>query len=106
MQVSDHLRKSTYGYTHWCPGCGCCHHIAVDEPNAQGASWYFDRNLNKPTFSPSVYFRYLDQQGMPIGICHYHLIAGQLSFHDDCTHGYVGQIIELPVLPPGLRDKE
>jgi hypothetical protein len=43
---------------------------------------------------------------MPIGICHYHLIAGQLSFHDDCTHGYVGQIIELPVLPPGLRDKE
>jgi hypothetical protein len=106
MQVSEQLRKSTAGYTHWCPGCGCAHHIAVDQPNPNGAVWWFDRNLNKPSFSPSVFFQYHDQQGRPIGTCHYNLVAGLLAYQSDCTHSYAGQAIELPALPPGMRDKE
>ena len=42
-----------FGY--WCPGCNSGHEIAVTKKNASNASWTFNGNFQRPTFSPSLH---------------------------------------------------
>lgn len=111
-QASTKLRRAQQGYAHYCPGCFELHVI----PD----SWSFDKNLEVPTFSPSVritgkqtvvvngewtgeWVRGPDGKALDM-CCHYILTAGVLNFCDDCTHDLKGKSIPLPDLPEWARD--
>ena len=98
-QVSSVLRRSTTGYSHWCPGCREMHHIHTDAPNSNGAQWSFDGNAESPTFTPSVNISSHDEEDGTTERCHYNLTAGVLNFCGDSTHSLAGQPVPLPPLP-------
>ena len=107
-QLSPYLRSVHGGHGHWCPGCGEMHVIPM--------GWYFDGNLERPTFEPSVRITgkqrviidgrwtgewVRDANGAPVDLCcHYILADGQLQFCADSTHRFSGRMIPLPPLPP------
>jgi hypothetical protein len=95
------------GYGHWCPGCNSGHEINVDRPNASGAKWTFDGNMDCPTFSPSINLQ-INPPGNPhyqpdvkSARCHYFIRAGRIQFLPDCTHALAGQTVDLPDIPEG-----
>ena len=111
-QVSAKLRRVAGGYAHWCPACEQVHVIGDD--------WTFDRDLERPTFNPSVKVTgkkivvvdgvwlggwVRDANGNPVDdCCHYFLHAGELKFQADSLHGLAGKTVPLPDLPAHLRD--
>lgn len=82
-------------YWHYCPGCKSLHQI-VARPAKQenGASWEFNQNLEKPTFSPSVNCSWGTKAR-----CHYFLTEGILKFCTDSTHEFAGKEVPLPDIP-------
>src|SRR5579864_5206732 len=112
-QVSNVLRRLESGYAHWCPGC--------EEMHKLPDGWFFDGNLEKPTFKPSfkhegvrsIYVNGVwtgewvkDTNGKAIPfVCHYILTAGVLNFCADCSHTLRMTSVPLPALPDGLRDR-
>ncbi len=41
-------------YKHMCPACGYLHYIPVHYPFSNGNQWFFNGNLEKPTFDPII----------------------------------------------------
>ena len=105
--VSAKLRRAGRGYSHWCPGCEEMHLIAVFDPFRNGAVWTFDGNVDRPTFRPSVNISLHWSDADPDMVderCHYFITNGQIQFCPDSTHKLSGQTVELPDLPPHVRD--
>jgi len=77
-------------YFFWCPGC--------DENHAPTASWTFNGDYEKPTFSPSILVRAPDPDnpGKYVRVCHSFVKDGQIQFLSDCTHKLAGQTVDLP----------
>lgn len=107
--------------SHWCPGCGEMHGVTVTRDPKAGKGWFFNGNIEKPTFKPSVKITGIqtvvdskgewtgewkrDAKGKPLPYCcHYILTDGILNFQPDCTHGLKGQKVPLPALPEWMRD--
>jgi hypothetical protein len=94
-----------YGY--FCPGCGYGHEIAVTKKNASGASWSFDGNFQRPTFSPSLNMRVntpdMKEYQPDVGstVCHCFIREGKIQFLGDCTHALRGQTVDMPDVPAG-----
>lgn len=95
-------------YGHWCPGCNFGHEISVSKKNSSGASWTFDGNAQRPTFSPSINMRINTpdmgqyyQPDIASTICHYFIRDGKIQFLGDCTHALKGQTVDLPDIPDG-----
>ena len=94
------------GFGHWCPGCNSGHEIDTEAPNASGAMWKFDGNMERPTFSPSINMKIntpdMGKHYQPdIGstVCHYFITSGRIIFCGDCTHALKGQTVDLPDIP-------
>jgi hypothetical protein len=115
-QLSRKLRSvEGGGIAFWCPGCGETHVISVD---GSRGNWGWDRNVEAPTFSPSIKVTYRHPKGhsnenpAPEGyageyvedVCHSFIRAGRIKFLSDCTHGLRGRTVDLPDLPVGLAD--
>lgn len=117
-QLSAKLRSvQDGGVTFWCPGCQAPHHVTK--------GWAFDGNVDRPTFSPSVlvrsghfipghtgpcwcsYNREHPNNPAPFvcTVCHSFVVDGRIQFLGDCTHALVGQTVEVPELPPHMRDE-
>ncbi|MEY5098719.1 MAG: hypothetical protein RJA36_1438 [Pseudomonadota bacterium] len=96
--LSPKLIVRDYGtmklHYHWCPGCEVMHSIAVEQPFRNGARWTFDRNAEKPTFSPSINVG----PGTKLQ-CHYFIRAGRIEFCGDSHHALAGQTVDLPDIP-------
>lgn len=125
-QVGKKLRSygtsgTSRGFAHWCPACGEAHIFITEQRQAGGPQWTFDGNFDAPTFGPSMKITgkqtvqddkgewtgewVRDESGATLDLCcHYYLRAGMLDYLNDCTHALKGQKIELPELPPHLRD--
>lgn len=119
MQVSSILRKTTEGYTFFCPGCREIHHVWTH--GTRGANWTFNENVEKPTFSPSILVTGKETEKdennnwtggwvrNPDGtakdqVCHSFVTDGRIQFLPDCTHPLAGQIVDIPTLPQHLED--
>jgi hypothetical protein len=101
-----------------CPGCKSTHEITV---RSDGSGWGFNRDVNSPTFTPSVLVRsghyapHAKQDGtcwctynaeqiakgekpapFSCGVCHSFVRDGKIEFLSDCTHELAGQTVELP----------
>lgn len=118
-QVSRALRRTTEGYSHWCPGCREMHHIWTDRETHP--VWTFNGDANSATFTPSVLITgkqiEQDAEGRWTGnwvmgpdgkaldhVCHYFVTNGQLLFLGDCTHPLKGQTVPIPDLPTWAAD--
>jgi hypothetical protein len=85
----EHLEE----YAFECPGCGCCHRVRVQGPEPV---WWWNRSLERPTFTPSLRVRWGDVKGNQT--CHSFITDGRIMFLNDCTHVLAGQTMDLPDL--------
>lgn len=104
---------------YWCAGCGCTHQIAVGEGG--GPRWGWNGDAEKPTFTPSVLWRYghfatpevspadcyicnhADDDDRKCMQCHTFIADGRVQYLSDCTHPLAGQTVDLPELPDYLQ---
>lgn len=96
-----------------CPGCAeertlengviyrptGLHVLPVNSPQTK-PSWDWDRNIEKPTLSPSI----LTGKGTE-NICHSFLRKGVFQFLNDSTHSLAGQFVEMPDLPDWITNE-
>lgn len=119
------------GLAFWCPGCNESHVLWIkDQPfAASGPSWTWNRDTEKPVFSPSVlvtsghycihwmvgqscwctYNREQKEKGKEPAPwvcvrCHSFVGCngaepGQIVFLPDSTHRFAGQVLTLPEFP-------
>jgi len=97
----------------WCRSPGCETHHSFRTKLAKGEKgplWTFNGDMEKPTFSPSLLYRFTrdrDNKPNPDGtypnpvdvVCHLFLTNGQINYLGDCSHGLKGQVVPLPDLP-------
>jgi hypothetical protein len=92
-------RTSTDALAFHCPGCKCGHEVYV-RPSANpntGASWDWNGDMTKPTFTPSLLVRSnFTDPSRSDKICHSFVTDGQIRYLSDCTHALAGQTIDLP----------
>lgn len=88
-------QETTIGYAFFCPGCKQYHLIHVKPyKNPMGASWEFNGDVEKPTFSPSI-LRQTELIRRKF-ICHLYIRDGKIQYLGDCSHELKGQTVELP----------
>jgi hypothetical protein len=85
----------------WCPGCRRPHRIRVSlHCDPDGPCWGFDGDVDRPTFTPSVF---VNQPGPHFNpgapSCHSFVTRGRVLFLQDCTHHLAGQTVDLPDFP-------
>jgi hypothetical protein len=82
----------------FCPGCRCGHSIHAKPAKSpyNGATWDFNGDYDRPTFSPSVLVT-RDWGHKPL-VCHSFVRDGKIQFLSDSQHALAGQTVELPDL--------
>jgi hypothetical protein len=85
----------------WCPGCFRAHQITVSREAApDGPCWGFDGNVERPTFTPSIFVNRPGPSFNPgAPSCHSFVTNGRILFLQDCTHQSAGQTVDLPDWP-------
>lgn len=80
-----------------CPGCGNSHAPYIRPHKApNGASWEFNGDLDRPTFTPSILTKVTNPYSGKTMICHSFVTDGRIRYLSDCTHKLAGQEVELP----------
>ncbi len=120
--LGKYLRKTSQGLAFWCTGCGYAHHIGVDGIGLpSGPKWTWNKDVEKPTFSPSVLVRGIrpdmDEATLALyqsrtpnfendlndprfrSVCHTFVIDGVIDYLGDCTHALAGQKVPLSEFP-------
>lgn len=92
--ITTNHKDGSKSYSFTCPGCRRHHAIRVG--NAEGPSWTFDGNLDKPTFSPSILNRVLLTGGGHRDRCHFFIRDGRIEFCGESEHKLAGQTVDLP----------
>lgn len=82
----------------YCPGCKHMHVINTKRLNARNASWSFNRDMELPTFNPSIKI-FGDKDEV---ICHFFLHSGQLEYCLDSKHELSQQRVLLPEIPTDM----
>lgn len=77
-----------------CPGCGWRHMLNTD-PSLK-PSWEFNRDLDRPTITPSINAWREYGQNREVHRCHSYVRDGRIQFLGDCTHALAGQTVDLP----------
>lgn len=106
-QLSNKLRSADGGLLiYWCQGCNSTH--SIQHGGGSGPRWGWNGDAERPTFTPSVLVSYdgadAGREGAPPHVCHTFVTDGRVQFLGDCTHPLAGQTLDLPELPPHLRD--
>ena len=85
-----------------CPGCKHPHVLATTIPQSNGAKWSFNKDMDKPTFSPSllVWSDGIPSEGIPATRCHSFIRDGKIQFLGDCTHELKNQTVDLLDVTP------
>lgn len=91
-------------YWFWCPGCKQLHSFVVRSLKG-GDEWTFNKDLDNPTFNPSLGVLSKEEKPYPFK-CHSYLENGKLRFLSDSQHELAGQEnIPLPNLPENYWEK-
>ena len=105
--------NNVVGYMFFCPGCEEFHPINTVRLDGHDG-WDFNGDINNPTFSPSILWRWKHPKGYtndnpaPLGYdgeyveecCHSFVRDGKIEFLNDCTHRLAGKTVELPDIEP------
>ena len=95
-----------------CPACRCAHGVATGHGDR---GWTWNGDAERPTITPSVKVTGYEMNGEGLAMlergeepavgerypgrdtcCHSNITDGWIEFCGDCTHGMVGQRVELP----------
>lgn len=79
-------------YYFYCPGCKMDHYVNTN-PKI-GATWTFNGDFEKPTFSPSLLVTYPNGR-LKNRRCHSFIKNGMIQFLSDCSHELAGKTVEL-----------
>ena len=93
-----HKGQDWLGFDVRCPGCKYDHRIMVNygiQSEKQEPKWTFNNNLDKPTFSPSLLCREIDEQNNVKYVCHSFIRDGQWQYLSDCTHLLAGKTVDM-----------
>jgi hypothetical protein len=82
-------RNGTFAAAIFCPACRCGHAFTYIGKNSRGASWTWNKDHIKPTFSPSMLVK-----GEKY-VCHSFVREGKIEFLGDCTHELAGKTVAL-----------
>ena len=93
VEAADWIATRGRAFLHYCPGCRQMHLINIEKPNHCGATWTFNGDVERPTFTPSVNI---------VGRCHYNITNGTIQYHGDSTHALAGQTIPMPEIPEDM----
>ena len=85
------VKEESYGYRIKCKPCGYHYIPKIGKP---GASWSFNKNFEKPTFTPSVN-ESQTYENKVIKRCHYVLTDGIMHYCSDCMHELAGRSVAL-----------
>lgn len=77
-------------YVFYCPGCKNEHPFTVVSKNGS-PQWFFNGDLEKPTFTPSLVCSPHD----PENRCHLFVTGGHIQFLIDCHHDLRGCIVAM-----------
>lgn len=80
---------------HWCPACDGFHLIFINRPNHFNRQWFWNGDLEAPTFRPNL--------GTP-NYCHYRITSGDIEYMPDSKHLLAGKIVSMPDIPTNLKD--
>lgn len=86
-----------------CPGCNMDHIIPITGKKA----WGFNGNLESPTLTPSIVYRFEWSKADQLEdrhadeICHSYVTNGFIEFLSDCTHELRGKIVPLETVTDG-----
>ena len=89
----------------WCPGCDQTHRFNVESVNPERISWWWDGDLELPSFEPSLltWGKNVGASGEPEDWrCHSFLRKGVWDFLDDSTHALAGQKVPMVPVPDWL----
>lgn len=106
------LHKSDENHVSFhCPGCESAHRIPIAGPN----TWQWNKDMDLPTFSPSIKIssgHFIEgslgcwckhnaahpesPSGFSCGLCHSFVKDGKIQFLTDCTHKLAGQTVDIP----------
>src|SRR4051812_26278827 len=93
QKVEGAIRPSP-NYSFECPGCGISHGVWLgDSPNANGAAWGYNGNIDSPTITPSILVKWGNGNGDQV--CHSYVTDGKIQFLGDCSHELAGQTVEM-----------
>lgn len=84
--IEVHTFGNTTQYYFMCPGCKALH--------APSNSWTFNGDPDRPTFSPSILVRGVNDLGAPER-CHSFVRDGKIQFLPDCTHELRGMTVPM-----------
>jgi hypothetical protein len=80
--------------------CKACNWHEFPKAGRPGASWTFNGDIHRPTFSPSMN-ELLNGEGphhnadLPTRRCHFIVSDGEIQYCGDCTHELCGQTMPL-----------
>lgn len=106
-------RCGTYMFE--CPA-GHTHYINTKVPNHLNAQWWFNGDVNNPTFKPSIdeksgtftpgYINDTRESNEWVKNnsyrCHFIITDGKIHFCGDCSHDLKGKVVNLPEINPQL----
>jgi hypothetical protein len=93
----------------WCNGCTTHHRFVTKLAKGEaGHVWNFSGTIERPTFSPSLLYRWDDHaecmppepcrkpdcKGKP-KVCHLFVTDGQIRYLGDCTHALAGKTVAI-----------
>lgn len=106
IKLSDHLIQFEPGkpyaqrmLAHWCPACEELHPFSCEIAQRNGAKRTWNGDAYFPTFHPSMNIRIGPFEDGHFEVCHYWLKAGVIEYLGDCTHGWAGMKVAVPVIP-------
>lgn len=95
VQAGD---RPQHGWAFECPGCGHPHVFQTAEFHTEDnltVWWEFNRDLDKPTISPSFLIWWDEGENHKPYRCHSFIRDGMIQFLSDCTHHLVNQTVPL-----------
>ena len=102
-KLSDKLLRRTgfrfvQSIGHWCPACSTMHDLSVILPFPGGSRYTWNQDLDRATFHPDNLIETVAAGG-EFCRCHYSIERGMIHYLEDCTHGFSGHLIPLPLIP-------
>ena len=79
----------------YCFGCACYHQYIVKGDESKMPVWKWNKDLNKPTITPSLMSKWSYGPNEIENICHLYVKNGQIEYLKDCTHKFAGQTVDL-----------
>lgn len=93
--LSPKLLKMGESIYFHCVGCNMLHPYRIEGDATIGPVWGYNRNVDKPTFTPSL----LVDANRPERRCHLFVTDGRIQYLGDCFHDLKNTTVDMVDIP-------